>query len=172
MSSALLRMHSAPLALYCLATSFSSNRPASFCAALIFSLFSPALLFLPAMRADAGSLWNPRRLQVLVVYGEGPNILGLALCMIALASLHWAVTRKTAPSALIAALVLAAVPATNWPSTVALAMGLFCYLAVSRRSSFGAACLGLRSSAAGVLFGKPFRVAIDDLVDIHKHKCY
>ena len=119
-----------PVALYCLAASFSSNRPASFCAALIFSLFSPSLLFLGAMRVDAGGLWNPRRLQALVVYGEGPNILGLALCMIALASLHWAVRRKTAASALIAAFVLAAVPATNWPSTVALAMGLICYVAV------------------------------------------
>jgi hypothetical protein len=117
-----------PVALYWLAVSLSRNPPVSFCAALIFSLFSPSLL-LSAIRTDAGGMWNARRLQALVVYGEGPNILGLALCMIALAAFHWGLIRKTAASTTTAAIAMATVPATNWPATVALTLGLVCYLA-------------------------------------------
>src|SRR6202022_4182757 len=90
--------------------------------------FSPSLL-LRAIRPDGGGMWNALRLQRLVVYGEGPNILGLALCMIALAAFHRGVIRKTAISTTTAALAMATVPATNWPATVELVLGLVCYLA-------------------------------------------
>ena len=44
-----------------------------------------------------------RRLQALVYYGEGPNVTGLMLAMLALAALHFAMQKRTALSGLIAA---------------------------------------------------------------------
>ena len=41
----------------------------SFFAALLYSLFSPAVLF-QVFRGDVGGWWNPWRLRVLVFYGE------------------------------------------------------------------------------------------------------
>jgi hypothetical protein len=113
--------------LYLLARSLGGSRVTAVCSGLIFSLFSPSGLLIPAVRHDVGGLWNARRLQALVVYGEGPNCTGLMLTMLALALLHRALKRRTALAGFAAAVVLAAVPATNWPSTVALTIGLLCY---------------------------------------------
>jgi hypothetical protein len=49
--------------------------------------------------------------------------------MFGLALLHRALSRRTLGSAFMAALVLAMVPATNWPSTVALTIAILCYIA-------------------------------------------
>lgn len=117
------------VAFYCLANALSGSRRIAFGGALLFSLFSPSVLLSPRVRVDAGGLWNARRLQALVVYGELPNLTGLMLGMFGLALLHRALSRRTPVSAFAAALVLAAVPATNWPSTVALAIAILCYVA-------------------------------------------
>jgi len=114
---------------YLLAMTVGGDRLAAFSAAVIFSLFSPALLFLSDVRADAGGVGNALRLQALVGYGEGPNVTGLTLCMFALAILHVAVVRRTAASVLAASVALAAVACTSWPSTVVLCLAIFCYLA-------------------------------------------
>ncbi len=113
---------------YLLAKNLGGGRLAAFCAAVIFSLFSPALLFLSAVRADVDGLGNALRLKAMVGYGEGPNVTGLTLCMLALSLLHLAVVRRTAASALVASVALAAVPCTSWPSTVVLSMAIFCYV--------------------------------------------
>src|SRR5262249_49089100 len=57
-----------------------------------------------------------------------PNLTGLMLGMFALAMMHRALRRRTPSSAAVAAIFLAAVPATNWPSTVALLIAVLCYL--------------------------------------------
>jgi hypothetical protein len=117
------------VAFYYLAKALGGSRRIAFGGALLFSLFSPSVLVSHRVLVDAGGLWNARRLQVLVVYGELPNITGLMLAMFALALLHRALSRQTATSGFVAALAVAAVPATNWPATVALAIAILCYVA-------------------------------------------
>lgn len=113
---------------YLLARALTRDTATAFIGALLFSLFSPSLLFVPVIRYDAGGLWHARRLQALTAYGEGPNVTGLMLVMLALAAVHWALTRKTPLTTCLAALAVALVPATSWPSTLALVMALFCYV--------------------------------------------
>jgi hypothetical protein len=122
------------VAFYYLAKALSGSRRIALGGALLFSLFSPSVLLSSRVRVDAGGLWNARRLQALVVYGELPNLTGLMLGMFGLALLHQALLdhaapRRTRRSTFAAALVLATVPATNWPSTVALAIAVLCYIA-------------------------------------------
>jgi hypothetical protein len=117
---------------YLLARALTRDITTAFVGGLLFSLFSPSVLLIPAVRYDVGSTWYARRFQALVVYGEGPNVTGLMLAMLALAAVHWALTRKTPLATCVAALAVALVPITSWPATLALVMALVCYvLAVS-----------------------------------------
>ncbi len=148
------------VAFYCLAKALSGNRAMAFGGALCFSLFSPAGVLIPRVRIDAGSIWNARRLQGLVVYGELPNVTGLMLGMFALALLHRALAKRTPGAALAAALLIAAVPATNWPSTVALSIAILCYLAAlpwtKLRECFPrVAVIGLMATAFALPFALP-----------------
>jgi hypothetical protein len=117
------------VAFYYLANALSGSRRIAFGGALLFSLFSPSVLISHRVLVDVGGLWNARRLQDLVVYGELPNLTGLMLGMFGLALLHRALARRTAASAFVAALVLAGVPSTNWPSSLALTIAILCYVA-------------------------------------------
>jgi hypothetical protein len=117
------------VAFYFLARMLTENRVAAFCGALVFSLFSPSTLLVPVVRYDAGGIFHPRRLQALTLYGEGPNITGLTLAMLALGAAHLALRRRTATWTCLAALAVAAVPVVSWPATMALAMALLCYAA-------------------------------------------
>jgi SAM-dependent methyltransferase len=114
---------------YLLARALTRDTPTAFVGGLLFSLFSPSVLFVPVIRTDVGGTWHARRLQALAVYGEGPNVTGLMLAMLALAMVHRALTRKTPLATCLAALAVAAVPATSWPATIALIMALVCYVA-------------------------------------------
>jgi hypothetical protein len=113
---------------YMLAKWLTRDTATAFVGGLLFSLFSPSVLFSKAIRVDAGGFWHARRLQALLVYGEGPNVTGLMLAMFALGMVHRAVTRKTPLATCLAAISMAIVPATSWPATTALMMALFCYL--------------------------------------------
>ncbi len=113
---------------YLLARALTRDTVTAFVGGLLFSLFSPSVLFVPVIRIDAGGLWHARRFQALAVYGEGPNVTGLMLAMFALAVVHYALTRKTPLATCLAALAVAAVPATSWPATVALVTALLCYV--------------------------------------------
>ncbi len=113
---------------YLLARALTRDTVTAFIGGLLFSLFSPSVLLVPVIRYDVGGLWHARRLQALAVYGEGPNVTGLTLAMLAMAAVHWALTRKTPLTACLAAVAVAAVPATSWPATMALAMALLCYV--------------------------------------------
>ncbi len=72
-----------PLTLFALAFRLSRDRLASFVAALAYSLVSPSALLIGAVAGDLGTAWGPRRLQALVVYGEGPHMVALALLPLA-----------------------------------------------------------------------------------------
>lgn len=116
-------------AIYYLARQLSGRRATAFCGALLFSLFSPSGVLVPGIRGDAGGIWHARRLQVLVVYGELPNLTGLMLGMVGLAFLHEAIIRRRWGAAPVAAVFIAAVVATNWPATVALAIAIAAWCA-------------------------------------------
>jgi hypothetical protein len=148
------------IAMYCLAKALSRSQVTGLLAGLSFSLFSPSSVLLSGIRHDAGGAWNARRLQALVVYGELPNLTGLMLGMFALAVLHLALTRRTPKTALAAAVLIAAVPATNWPSTVAISIGILCYLAALSWSEIRdclprVAVIGLMATAFTLPFALP-----------------
>ncbi len=115
------------VAFYMLVRALTGSRAAAFCGGMLYSTFSLSVL-IPGISGQLGSFRNARRLQALVVWGEAPNTTGLMLGLFALAALHAAMRRRTPGSAILAALALAAVPATNWPSTVALTLALASYL--------------------------------------------
>lgn len=144
-------------ALYCLARTIGADRATAFISGLGWSIFSPSLLLSAAIRHDAGGLLSARRLQALVVYGEGPNVTGLMLAMFALALLSQAVRRRRPAWYLLAALVMAAVPVVNWTATIALLLGLIAWLAATewrdmRRNLSGLVLIG----AATAIFAFPF----------------
>jgi len=115
------------VAFYFFLKSLSGSRVTAFCGALVFSLFSLSSAFVPGIRQDAGGIWHARRLQVLVVYGELPNVTGLMFGMVALAFLHQAIGRRRWWAVPAAAVFTAAVVATNWPATIAIAAGFLAY---------------------------------------------
>ena len=120
-----------PVALFLLATELGLRAPAPLTAGLLYSLLSPSLLLVPFLARDAGGFAHARRLQALVVYGEGPNITGLTLLLFALAALHAAHRRRTPGSTVLAAAAFAAVAATSWPSTAAVTLAVVCYCLAS-----------------------------------------
>ena len=116
------------LAVYGLAWQLSRRRTASFAAALIWSVASPSAWLIPAIRADLGSSWYPRRLNTLLVYGEGPHVTSLTLLLLALWALDRALARRTAGSMLAATVLLVLTVLSNWLGAVGLAVGVLCLL--------------------------------------------
>lgn len=109
---------------------YSATRAVSFAllTALIYSLFSPLNLLVPILRTEFGEYLNPRRLQIVVHYGEGPHMTALALLPIAILLLHRAVAERRRFGAVLAAIGFAAVVITNWPGTIGLSMAVAAYL--------------------------------------------
>lgn len=118
-----------PLSLYWMARALSGDRIRSLVAALVYSLLAPSALLVPAIAHDMGTALGPRRLHVLVVYGEGPHVLSLALLPLAVLALHRALERFRPARVLAAAVALALVPLTNWLGAFALAVAAAAYLA-------------------------------------------
>jgi len=68
-----------PAAVFLLATRLTGGWAWGFLSGLFYSLISASAWWMPALARDMGSVWGPRRLQNLVVYGEGPHLAALAL---------------------------------------------------------------------------------------------
>jgi len=129
---------------------FSRNLAASFFAALIYSCVSFSALLIPAIRADAAGALHLRRLQALVVYGEAPHTLALALLPIAILCFARAIETKSVPWNLLAGALAAAVALSNAFGIVALGLALVCWLAAFRpqpwrRAAARIAAIGLVS---------------------------
>jgi len=120
-----------PVALFALCLEATRWRAFAFLTALLYSLFSPLNFLSSAIRMDAGGYLGPRRLQILVHYGEGPHTTALAMLPLAILLLHRAMTAEGKHKAIIAAVALAAVVMTSWPGSVGLTMAVVAYL-VSR----------------------------------------
>jgi hypothetical protein len=132
-----------PVTLYLMAVRLGAHRGAAFAGALFYSLFSPSALLMPEMAHDLGGLWYGRRLQVLMVYGEGPHVAAMTLLPFAIMAL---------PGIRFAAIAIALVFLTNVPGTMALGLAIFCWLSAqpagSRRGAWIAA-----ASAAVLAYG-------------------
>ena len=121
-----------PVALFALALILSKSRVAAFLAGLLYTALSLSAWLIQPIANDMGNFLNPRRLQALVYYGEGPHVSALTLLPIALLALHLAMMhRRGRWSGLcfsFAVVSLAAVTLTNWLAAFALAMMVVCYL--------------------------------------------
>lgn len=157
-----------PVTLYLMASRLGAGPGNAFASALFYSLLSPCTLLMPDMAKDVGGFWNPRRLQVLVAYGEGPHIAAMALLPLAVLALQNAVHTRTRRALAWAALALALIFLTNVPGTMATAVAVFCWLCVQPASdrrtawilaalaaafAYAIACYGIPPSSLGMVFG-------------------
>jgi hypothetical protein len=110
-----------PVWAYWAAVRITGRKAESFLAALVYSVVSPSALLVPEIAGEVHGLWNDRRLQVLMVYGEGPHIASVALLPLALWCFEIARVRRRAEWDFLAALSMAAVALTNWLGAFALA---------------------------------------------------
>lgn len=117
-----------PAALFWALRSLGAAPLPSFLGTLGYSLLSPSVWLVHAIRNDAGGFLGPRRMSTLVRYGEGPHALSLLLVPIALALLHSALTRRRPFLDVLAVLSLAAVALSNWLGSVALAFVVIAYM--------------------------------------------
>jgi hypothetical protein len=117
-----------PVALFVLALRWSGSRWVAFAAGLIYSTLSMSAWIMPAVRADLGSAFFPRRLQALVYYGEGPHVTALTLLPLTILAVELATTRRRGPYFALATVMLCATALTNWFGAVTLAIAILCLL--------------------------------------------
>jgi hypothetical protein len=121
-----------PVTLFFFALYFTGSQRWAFAMAAAYSLLSPSYGLFPAIEKDRGIVQLPWRVQVLAKYGEGPHNTGLTLLPLALLAL-WCVARtKRGPDTIkrvvIAALLLAAIPLSNWVAAFTLAIACLLFL--------------------------------------------
>jgi hypothetical protein len=121
-----------PCALFWLVWRLSRSQWKAFIAGWIFSLLSPSAFLMPSVAKDLNDVWAARRIQALVVYGEGPHVTSITLLILALAAVHSALESPIGWRTVVAALSVAAVALTNWLGAVALACGILA-LALARK---------------------------------------
>ena len=117
-----------PVTLFWLALRISGSSAYSFAAGLFYSLISSSAFLIPLVRRDLTSLWYPRRLQSLVVYGEGPHLVALTLLPLALLLFIVASEKQLPAWWLLAALGFSSVMLTNWLGATELGVVLAAWL--------------------------------------------
>jgi hypothetical protein len=147
-----------PVCLFLFAWRVSRHLEASFSAALIFSLFSPSVLF-GAFRNDAGGWWNPWRLRGLLYYGAGPQTTAVSVLPLALLLTYLAIRKRTYVWCIAAGLSIAFVALTNVFGIVDLAVGCGCLLLAmqgTRKEAAKAVALITGIALAAWLLSSPF----------------
>jgi hypothetical protein len=130
-----------PVFAYLAAARISGRKTDCFIAALVYSVVSPSALLVPEVAGDIQGMWNDRRLQVLVFYGEGPHIASVALLPLALLCFEIARVKRRPEWDFLAAISLAAVVLTNWLGAFALAALMVSHLLMAK-AWVRAACIG------------------------------
>lgn len=118
-----------PVTVFLLARRLTGRGGVAFAAGLAYSLISPSALLFPAIRQDVGGPFHARRLQAMLMYGDSPHALALALIPIVLLLTDRACARRTGAAFAAAAIGAAAVLLTNIPGSIALGMALCAYCA-------------------------------------------
>jgi len=121
-----------PVFAYLMLRRLSGRSFQSFCAALLYTVFSPCGFLVKAVGLDMGHPLRPRRLGTLIAYGDGPHLAALALVPLAIYCVDLALERRKPLYYGLAALSIAAVVLINWLGAFALAALLLCYLAAGR----------------------------------------
>jgi hypothetical protein len=121
-----------PVWAYWAAAKITGRKWECFLAALVYSVVSPSALLVPEIAGDIHGMWNGRRLQVLMVYGEGPHIASVAILPLALWLFEIARVKRRPEWDFLAALGLAAVVLTNWLGAFALAALMVSYLLTTK----------------------------------------
>jgi hypothetical protein len=121
-----------PPTLFRMTLVFSGKPARSFLAALAYSCVSLSTILVPAIRLDAGGMLNQRRLHAMVVYGEAPHIVALALLPVALICFHRALTTQSPKWNILAGVLAASVVLSNAFGAVALALSLLCWISAFR----------------------------------------
>ena len=144
-------------ALFWMAWQFSRKLAAGFFAALGYSCVSFAALLIPAVSADAAGALHLRRLQVLVVYGEAPHTVALALLPPAIVCFARAIETKAVKWNVWAGLLAVAVVLSNAFGIVALGLALVCWLAAFRPRPWWRAALRVAAiGAVGFCLAAPW----------------
>ncbi|MFN7932839.1 MAG: hypothetical protein U0R19_05895 [Bryobacteraceae bacterium] len=120
-----------PVTLYAFAVRGGASVAGAFVAGLAYTAVSPSAFLVKEIAADLGEMGAGRRLQDLVVWGEGPHVSGLTFFPLALVLLDVAWRRRSAGWDLAAALGMAATALTNWHAGLTLALGVVCWVAVN-----------------------------------------
>jgi hypothetical protein len=115
-----------PVTLFWFALYFVRSRWWAFATAMAYSFISPSYALFPAVETDRGVAQLPWRIQVLAKYGEGPHDAALTLLPLALLAVWLAGKGRGYPRVFVAAVLLAAIPLTNWVG--ALSLGISCLL--------------------------------------------
>ena len=142
-----------PVTLFWLAYRLSTLLWPSFAGALLYSLVSPAALLITAVRHDVGGVFHPRRLQAVLMYGEGPHVSSMTLVPLAIVLLDIALKRRRPLFYGLAVFGMASVALTNWLGASALAAAVLAYILSKERKEVGRAalrCFGVAILAYGV----------------------
>jgi hypothetical protein len=125
-----------PVTLFLLAAVISKRFGYSFCAALLYSLVSPANFLSNLIRDDCGGLWNARRLQALGYYGEAPHLTAVTFLPIAILCIYLALKTARKGYYLASGVATAAVVLTNAFGTVDLFLAVLCLLCLFEGKAF------------------------------------
>ncbi len=117
-----------PPALSCLALSLKAPRWPSWAAGLFVSLASPSAWLIHPIAKDMDGWRHARRLQVLVVYGENPNLTSILFCILALSFLALAFSSRRTVWIVLSSLACAATALSNWLGALVLALGALALL--------------------------------------------
>lgn len=127
----------APIGLFLLMFRVSRSRWKSFVASVIYSLISPSAFLIHSVRQDVGSVWGARKLQALIIYGEGPHVTSIALLFFALTVIDIALEYKRSWWTVLAVLLAALTSITNWLGAMSLALGGIAMLLAGRQKRLG-----------------------------------
>ncbi|MEO8594023.1 MAG: hypothetical protein ABI759_11940 [Candidatus Solibacter sp.] len=139
-----------PVSLFWMAWRLCRSRECALAAAFFYSILSPSCLFIQTIRVDSDGYIQARRLQSLVLWGEGPHITSMCLLAFAIGMLHVALEKRQPWYWVGAAIAVAAVPMSNWLGGAALAICLVAYLAAWLPGQTRKAALATVASLAAV----------------------
>ena len=111
-----------PVTLFFFALYFTGSRRWALVVAVAYSCMSPSYALFPAVERDHDLAHLAWRVKVMAKYGEGPHNTGLMLLPLAVIGLWRAATGRGYPRILASALLLAAIPLTNWVAAFGLAI--------------------------------------------------
>jgi hypothetical protein len=155
-----------PVTLFALVRRLTGSRWAGFTAGLLYSVLSPSAWLIADIANDLGGKFGPRRLQALVVYGEGPHVAALTLLPLAILMVDLAIAKRKGIYISGAVVALAAVALTNWLGAFALALGIVAYVLArlgTRRDFLLLTVMGAAAYALAMPWIPPSTIAVTQL---------